>query len=168
MFIHPWDMKADGRFGKYWFPWYDGARPTRTLGLGPHPQPPTANSRVTAMRRDAPFPPPSLVSGPFARLVGMPCETTMAACSLIFGGVLERLPNLKVCLAHGGGSFPATIGRIEHGFHTRPDLCATHTKVPPRLVCTAKGHARRAARAAGRSRARPHARARRVSTRSVR
>jgi len=62
----------------------------------------------------------------------MPCETTMAICALIMGGVLERLPNLKICLAHGGGSFPATIGRIEHGFVTRPDLCAIHTKIPPR------------------------------------
>ena len=64
----------------------------------------------------------------------MPCETTMAVCSLIFGGVLERLPKLKICLAHGGGSFPATIGRIEHGFLTRPDLCAINTKVPPSYV----------------------------------
>ena len=44
-------------------------------------------------------------------LVGMPAETTRAVCSMIFGGVFERLPNLRVCFAHGGGSFPATIGR---------------------------------------------------------
>ena len=43
---------------------------------------------------------------------------------MIFGGVFERLPNLKVAFAHGGGSFPSTIGRIEHGFNVRPDLCA--------------------------------------------
>ena len=57
-------------------------------------------------------------------LVGMPAETSRAICSLIFGGVLERLPNLKFCFAHGGGSFPSTIGRISHGFEVRPDLCA--------------------------------------------
>jgi aminocarboxymuconate-semialdehyde decarboxylase len=65
-------------------------------------------------------------------LVGMPAEQSRAACSLIFGGVLERLPKLKVCLAHGGGSFPYTIGRIEHGFNMRPDLVATDNYRNPR------------------------------------
>lgn len=55
-------------------------------------------------------------------LVGMPAETSRAICSLIFSGVLEKCPNLRICFAHGGGSFPATIGRIEHGFEVRPDL----------------------------------------------
>lgn len=64
-------------------------------------------------------------------LVGMPAETTTAICSLIFGGVLEKFPGLKVCFAHGAGSFPYTIGRIQHGFEVRPDLCATSTSVPP-------------------------------------
>jgi aminocarboxymuconate-semialdehyde decarboxylase len=65
-------------------------------------------------------------------LVGMPAETALAACSLIFGGVFERLPNLRVCFAHGGGAFPFTVGRIEHGFNVRPDLCAVENKVNPR------------------------------------
>ncbi|MGH8029114.1 MAG: amidohydrolase family protein [Arenimonas sp.] len=65
-------------------------------------------------------------------LVGMPAEQSRAACSLIFGGVLERLPKLKVMLAHGGGSFPYTIGRIEHGFNVRPDLVATDNPRNPR------------------------------------
>jgi len=65
-------------------------------------------------------------------LVGMPAETSLAICSLIFGAVLERLPRLRVCFAHGGGAFPGTIGRIEQGFRTRPDLCAVETKVNPR------------------------------------
>ena len=65
-------------------------------------------------------------------LVGMPAETTRAACSLMFGGVLRRLPKLKVCLAHGGGSLAFTIGRIEHGFRERPDLCAVDCDVNPR------------------------------------
>jgi aminocarboxymuconate-semialdehyde decarboxylase len=39
---------------------------------------------------------------------------------------------LKVCLAHGGGSFPYTIGRIEHGFNMRPDLVATDNPRNPR------------------------------------
>ncbi len=65
-------------------------------------------------------------------LVGMPAETSLAICSMIFGGVLERLPKLRVAFAHGGGSFPATIGRIEHGFDVRPDLVAVDNKVNPR------------------------------------
>nr|CAG8545523.1 13171_t:CDS:2 [Entrophospora candida] len=60
-----------------------------------------------------------------------PCETTISICSLIFGGVLERYPNLKFSFAHGGGSFPATIGRIVHGFNVRPDLCAIKIKKSP-------------------------------------
>jgi len=64
-------------------------------------------------------------------LVGMPTETTIAVCSILFGGVLERLPRLKIGFAHGGGSFPGTIGRIQHGFDVRPDLCATHNDKPP-------------------------------------
>jgi aminocarboxymuconate-semialdehyde decarboxylase len=64
-------------------------------------------------------------------LVGMPAETSLAICSMIFGGVLERLPNLRVAFAHGGGSFPGTIGRIEHGFHVRPDLVAKDNPISP-------------------------------------
>lgn len=65
-------------------------------------------------------------------LVGMPAETSRAICSMIFGGVFERYPYLKVAFAHGGGSFPATIGRIEHGFNVRPDLCAIDNPHNPR------------------------------------
>ncbi len=65
-------------------------------------------------------------------LVGMPAESSLAICSMIFGGVFERLPQLRVAFAHGGGSFPATIGRIEHGFQVRPDLVAKHNNVNPR------------------------------------
>lgn len=65
-------------------------------------------------------------------LVGMPVETTTAITSMIFSGLLERLPRLRVAFAHGGGSFPATIGRIEHGFIMRPDLCAVDNQVNPR------------------------------------
>ncbi|HEX8248637.1 MAG TPA: amidohydrolase family protein [Pyrinomonadaceae bacterium] len=65
-------------------------------------------------------------------LVGMPAETSRAICSLIFSGTLEKCPNLRICFAHGGGSFPATIGRIEHGFLARPDLCAADNQCNPR------------------------------------
>lgn len=65
-------------------------------------------------------------------LVGMPAETSLAICSMIFGGIFEKYPNLRVAFAHGGGSFPMTIGRIEHGFNCRPDLVAIDNKVNPR------------------------------------
>ncbi len=65
-------------------------------------------------------------------LVGMPAETSRAICSLIFSGMFEKLKDLRVAFAHGGGSFPTTIGRIEHGFHMRPDLCAVDNTVNPR------------------------------------
>jgi aminocarboxymuconate-semialdehyde decarboxylase len=86
VFVHPWDMMAKERMGKYWLGW----------------------------------------------LVGMPAETALAICSVIFGGVLERLPSLRIAFAHGGGSFPGTVGRIEHGFHCRPDLVAVDNPRNPR------------------------------------
>lgn len=65
-------------------------------------------------------------------LVGMPAETTRAMCSMIFGGVLDKFPNLRVCFSHAGGSFFGTIGRIEHGFNCRPDLVAIDNPTNPR------------------------------------
>ncbi|HET7787563.1 MAG TPA: amidohydrolase family protein [Myxococcales bacterium] len=64
-------------------------------------------------------------------LVGMPAEVSLAICSMIFGGVLERLPTLRVAFAHGGGAFAGTLGRIEHGFRVRPDLVAVDNPHPP-------------------------------------
>jgi aminocarboxymuconate-semialdehyde decarboxylase len=65
-------------------------------------------------------------------LVGMPAETTLAICSIIFGGILERLPRLRIAFAHGGGAFAGTIGRIEAGFRCRPDLVAVDNPRGPR------------------------------------
>lgn len=67
-------------------------------------------------------------------LVGMPTETALAAGSLMFGGVLERLPNLRVGLAHGGGALPYLLGRFDRGFTARPDLCATRTACLPSVL----------------------------------
>lgn len=64
-------------------------------------------------------------------LVGMPAECSLAACSLIMGGVLERLPSLRVMFAHASGAFLGTLGRIAHGYDVRPDLCAVDCKTPP-------------------------------------
>lgn len=65
-------------------------------------------------------------------LVGMPAETSRAICSMIFGGVFDRFPKLRVMFAHGGGCFPHTIGRISHGYHARPDLCNINHVADPR------------------------------------
>lgn len=65
-------------------------------------------------------------------LVGMPAETALAICSVIFGAVLDRLPKLRLCFAHGGGAFPGTLGRIEHGHRVRPDLVAVDGANNPR------------------------------------
>ncbi len=65
-------------------------------------------------------------------LVGMPAETSLAICSMIFGGVFEKFPKLRVAFAHGGGSFPMTVGRVQHGYDCRPDLCAVDNPHPPK------------------------------------
>jgi aminocarboxymuconate-semialdehyde decarboxylase len=76
-------------------------------------------------------------------LVGMPAETSLAICSMMFGGVFERFPKLRVAFSHGGGAFPGTIGRIGHGFHVRPDLVAIDNKTEPRkYLASAKAPAR--------------------------
>lgn len=64
-------------------------------------------------------------------LVGMPMESALAISSMIFGGVFKRFPKLRVAFAHGGGAFPFTLGRIQHGFDSRPDLCAIDNQIPP-------------------------------------
>ena len=64
-------------------------------------------------------------------LVGMPAETSLAISSMIFGGIFEKLPNLRVAFAHGGGAFPGTFGRIRHGWKVRPDLVAVDNTHDP-------------------------------------
>lgn len=65
-------------------------------------------------------------------LVGMPAEVSQAICSMIFAGIFEKLPNLRVAFAHGGGAFPGTFGRVQRGFDVRPDLCAKENSISPR------------------------------------
>lgn len=65
-------------------------------------------------------------------LVGMPCETALTIVSLIFGCVLERLPDLRIAFAHSGGAYPALVGRLEHDFNVRPDLVAIQNEVNPK------------------------------------
>ncbi len=56
----------------------------------------------------------------FTNLVAFPFDTTIAACHLIFGGVLDRHPKLAVNLPHAGGVLPTLIGRLDHGFKVIP------------------------------------------------
>ena len=56
-----------------------------------------------------------------SNLLGNPTDTTIAAASLVFGGVLKRLPALNVYLAHGGGATPYICGRWQHGWEVRPE-----------------------------------------------
>ncbi len=56
-----------------------------------------------------------------ANLLGNPMDTAIAACHLIFGGVLDRHPSLEITLPHGGGALPILIGRIDHGWKVRPE-----------------------------------------------
>ncbi len=51
--------------------------------------------------------------------VGLPIDTAVTVGSMVFGGVYERLPGLKVCYSHGGGTFPCLVGRWDHGYRER-------------------------------------------------
>lgn len=53
--------------------------------------------------------------------IGQPMEVAAALSHLIFGGVLDRYPALKICAAQGGGSLPSHIARCDHAYHERPD-----------------------------------------------
>lgn len=62
--------------------------------------------------------------------IGQPLETTVALSELIFGGVLDRYPGLRIVAAHGGGYLPSYFGRSQHAYKVRPE--AGGIKHPPR------------------------------------
>jgi aminocarboxymuconate-semialdehyde decarboxylase len=64
-------------------------------------------------------------------IVGNPAEETVAAAYLIYGGVLERHPRLKICLTHGGGFLPYQIGRQDRGFRAKSGVTAGHLEAAP-------------------------------------
>jgi aminocarboxymuconate-semialdehyde decarboxylase len=66
-----------------------------------------------------------------ANLVGNPLDTAIAAASLIFGGVLDRFPELRLLLVHGGGSIPFQIGRLQRGFAVRQETKVHGVTTPP-------------------------------------
>ena len=67
-------------------------------------------------------------------LIGNPLDTTIAIASLVFGGVLERYPRLKLCFAHGGGFAPYQVGRLDHGWSKRPEPRVTIQQRPSTYV----------------------------------
>lgn len=68
-------------------------------------------------------------------LTGMPAETHLSLLAMILGGVFDRVPDsLRICFAHGGGSFAFWLGRLENAWHTRPDVIATCERPPSAYV----------------------------------
>ncbi|WP_165064890.1 amidohydrolase family protein [Marisediminicola senii] len=66
--------------------------------------------------------------------VGNPTDTTLAAGSLLFGGVLSRNEALRVALLHGGGFLPYQIGRFDHGWRVRPEARTHLDRLPSELL----------------------------------
>lgn len=62
--------------------------------------------------------------------VGMPLDSTLFVSRMIFGGVLERFPDLKICIVHGGGYIPFYPARFDHAWEARED-CRVNTPRPP-------------------------------------
>lgn len=62
---------------------------------------------------------PGLEDYYLTNLIGNPLDTAVMAAHLIFGRVMEELPNLKLCLSHAGGFLPYQIGRLVHGWNVR-------------------------------------------------
>ncbi|WP_030689382.1 amidohydrolase family protein [Streptomyces globisporus] len=62
--------------------------------------------------------------------VGQPTENAVALSHLIFSGVLDRHPGLKIVAAHGGGYLPTHIGRGDHAWRARTDASAACAEPP--------------------------------------
>ena len=80
---------------------------------------------------NAPLPGVDLGDYFLENLFGRPAESTLAIARLLFSGVLERHPELVLCLVHGGGFLPYQLGRFQKGFAVAPDRTAVHLGRPP-------------------------------------
>lgn len=81
-----------------------------------------------------------------SNLIGNPTDTCVAVASLIFGGVYDDAPGLTCCFAHGGGSFPMLLGRLEHGFRVRSECERSPRDELSRIFCDSLTHDDRARR----------------------
>ncbi|MDP9145220.1 MAG: amidohydrolase [Actinomycetota bacterium] len=63
--------------------------------------------------------------------VGRPAESSVALAGLIFSGVFERFPGLRVCVVHGAGFIPYQIGRLDKAFHQHADVAGSRISRPP-------------------------------------
>jgi len=81
-----------------------------------HPRPPSTTPRMSGYH--------------LINTIGNPLDTTLAAARLVFGGVFDKFPRLKFCLAHAGGLVPWLRGRWEHGYEVRPEA-KLNIKEPP-------------------------------------
>src|ERR1700704_5574746 len=85
-------------------------------------------ARIEALELPVFLHPLQVVGGPrtapfnLSNILSFPFDTGIAACHLIFGGVLDRHPKLQVTLPHGGGVLLMLIGRIDHGARVRPEI----------------------------------------------
>jgi aminocarboxymuconate-semialdehyde decarboxylase len=92
-------------------------------------------ARMEALKLPLLLHPLDVLGGPrlgafyLSNLLGNPFDNAVAAAHLIFGGVLDRFPKLKVCLPHAGGAFPYLVGRLTRGWKVRPEC--RHLKRPP-------------------------------------
>ena len=68
-------------------------------------------------------------------LTGMPAETHLSILAMVLGGVFDRVDrSLRICFAHGGGSFPLWLGRMDNAWHKRPDVVGTSEHPPSHYV----------------------------------
>ena len=92
-------------------------------------------ARIESLRVPVFFHPLNVVGGErvaryyLHNLLGNPFDTALAAARLIFGGVLDRFPSLRICLPHAGGALPYLLGRMDRGYKVRPEC--RHLPRPP-------------------------------------
>ena len=78
-----------------------------------------------------PLPGIDLSSHLLHNIVGRPAESTIAVAGLLLGGLLERHPQLRMCIVHGGGFLPYQIGRMQRGWEARPEIVAANLGTAP-------------------------------------
>ncbi|MFK4264061.1 amidohydrolase family protein [Streptomyces milbemycinicus] len=102
---------------------YDRGVPREVLGVA-------AELGLSVLVHPMQLPRPEWDHHYLVNLIGNPVETTTAVASVLLGGVLEDLPDLRICFVHGGGCAPSLIGRWGHGWRSRDDVHRGSTRPP--------------------------------------